>query len=105
MLAVFTAPDAVIIAAVVAAAGSQLATWSAARKAARKAEEGRAKIANEFQNNGGKTIRDAVDRIEHAVKHDVVPRLDHAAMVAADHADRLAVLEARPKSTRPRKAD
>lgn len=102
MLAVFTAPDAVVIAALLAAAGSQFATWRTARKAESAAREQQAVISKEFQPNGGSSLRDAVNRIERTLKHDVVPRLDHGAQVIAEHADRLAVLEAKP--AKPRKA-
>jgi len=102
---VFTAPDAVVVAAVCTGALSQLATWRSSRKAERAAVVERAQLANEFQNNDGKTMRDAIDRIETTIRHDVVPRLDHGAGVLADHSDRLAALEAHRKSTRNRKAE
>ena len=94
MLAVFTAPDALVIAALVAAMVPALASWRNSHRA-----------AAQTRNNGGTTMRDAIDRIEATLATDVVPRLDRGAQVIAEHADRLAVLEARPKSTRPRKAD
>ena len=97
MFAVFTAPDAVILAAALGIFGSQFWAWRAARDATRQ----RAMLAKEFKPNGGSSLRDAINRIEMKIDLDVVPRLDHAARVAADHADRLATLEAKPK---PRKA-
>lgn len=85
MLAVFTAPDALVVAAVVAAAGSSVAAWITS-----------AKTARQMRPNGGSSIRDALDRIESKVDH---------------HGERLAVLEAahnvahRPPNTRTRKGD
>ena len=97
MFAVFTAPDAVIIAAALGIVGAQVQ----AVRAARDAKRHRALIAKEFSPNGGSSLRDAINRIEMKIDLDVVPRLDHAATVAAEHADRLAALEATRK---PRKA-
>jgi len=97
VLAVFTAPDAVIVVAVLGIIGAQVQAWREARDAKRQ----RALLAREFAPNGGSSLRDAVNRIEAKIDLDVVPRLDHSAAVIADHADRLAAIEARPK---PRKA-
>lgn len=97
MLAVFTAPDAVIIAAALGIIGAQVQAWRAARDAKRQ----RAMLAREFAPNGGSSLRDAINRIEAKIDLDVVPRLDHGARMIAEHADRLAILEARSK---PRKA-
>ena len=94
MLAVFTAPDALVVAALVAAAGSSLGTWVNAHRAAKQTRP-----------NGGSSMRDAIDRIERTLSTEVVPRLDHQAQVLADHADRLAVMEARPKDARTRATD
>lgn len=100
MFAVFTAPDAVIVAAALGIAGAQIQAWRASRDAKRQ----RALISKEFAPNGGSSLRDAVNRIEMKIDLNVVPRLDHAASIAAEHADRLAALEARPKIAKPRKA-
>lgn len=104
MFAVFTAPDAAVLAALVAAVGSSLATLRNAHRA-----------AAQTRNNGGTTMRDAIDRIEArtamqetlgAERHrEVVARLDHGAAVMAEHADRLAVIEARPTVARSRSTD
>lgn len=126
MLAVLSPPDAMLLAALVAACGAYLhdrrtlkreaAAATADRSAAAEAA---AAIAKEFTNNGGTTARDAIDRIEEAVKElatavstvaekvdvEVVPRLDHGASVLASHADRIAVLEARPPTARTRSTD
>jgi len=91
VFAVFTAPDAVVIAALLAAAIPSIATWVSAHRTSKQTKP-----------NGGASLRDAVDRIESTLKHDVVPRLDHGAQLIAEHADRLAVLEAKP--AKPRKA-
>ena len=93
MFAVFTAPDAVIIAALLAAVGGQVGTWISTHRTSKQTKP-----------NGGTTMRDSLDRIEATLKHDVVPRLDHGAQMIAQHADRLAALEARPKIAKPRKA-
>lgn len=56
--------------------------------------------------NGGTSLRDAIDRIERqqeAQHHAVMARLDHGAAVSADHADRIAVLEASRRRTAPQK--
>lgn len=84
MLAVFTAPDALVVAAVVAAAGSSVANWITS-----------AKTARQMKPNGGSSLRDALDRIESKVDR---------------HGERLAVLEAahtspRPPASRTRKGD
>lgn len=102
MFAVFSAPDAALIVALLGWAGAQFQARRTAKKAEAVAKVERTQIAAEFKNNGGKTMRDAIDRIEQTLKLDVLPRLDHGADVIASHADRLAVLEARPK---PRKAN
>lgn len=94
MLAVFSAPDAVVIAALLAAVGSSIATWVNSHRAAKQTKP-----------NGGSSMRDAIDRIEGTLRTEVVPRLDAGARVMAEHADRLAVLEARPANVRTRKDD
>ena len=84
MIAVFTAPDATVIAALTTAAAATAATWWNAHKAAKATRP-----------NGGSSMRDVVDRIEDKLDTEVVPRLDRGATVMAEHADRLAALEAR----------
>lgn len=83
MIAVFTAPDAAVLAALIAALASSAATWWNAWKAAKATRP-----------NGGTSLRDAVDRIESKLDEQVVPRLDRGGVVMAEHADRLAALEA-----------
>lgn len=99
MLALFSAADATIIVAAIAAA-SGIASMPS-RKAAR-----------EMKPNGGSTVRDAIDRIESTqatllsrIDVDIVPRLDRGATILAEHADRLATLEARPPTTRSSSTD
>lgn len=97
MVAVFTAPDAAVLAALLAAVASGAGTWWNAHKAAKATRP-----------NGGSSMRDAIDRIETALGEQVVPRLDRGASVMAEHADRLAALEAklvRPEGARTRKDD
>lgn len=94
VLAIVSAPDAMVIAALVAAAGTNIGSWLAAHRAAKQTKP-----------NGGASLRDAVDRIEVTLMNEVVPRLDRGATVMADHADRLAVLEARPPDSRTRSTD
>lgn len=97
MIAVLSYPDAVVIAALVAAFGAQVQTWRTQRK-----------TLKETRPNGGSSMRDAIDRIERKLDTDVVPRLDHNAVVIAEHADRLAVIEAahaRQPEARTRKTD
>jgi len=101
MLALLSAPDAMLLAALVAATGAYLHDRRTLVKNATKVEA----VAKEFTNNGGATMRDAVDRIEQKIDVELLPRLDTGARVMAEHADRLAVLEARPTSTRTRKDD
>ncbi len=87
MLAVLTAPDALVIAAVVT--GVSGASWWQSRRNGRQ-----------MKPNAGKTMRDAVDRIEADAAHtrtvvtELGPRLDHHAVVIAALADRVAVVEA-----------
>ena len=95
MIGVLTAPDAMLLGALVAAAGAYLHDR---RTITRKTDV----VAKEFTNNGGTTLRDAIDRIETMLHREVIPRLDHQAGVIADHADRLATIETR-KHPRPRK--
>lgn len=83
MIAVFTAPDAAVLAALIAAVAAQVTTWWNSRKAAKATRP-----------NGGMSLRDAVDRIELKLDQQVVPRLDRGGVVMAEHADRLAALEA-----------
>ncbi len=97
MIAVFTDADAVVVGALVAAIGAQIQTWRNQRKTLR-----------ETKPNGGSSMRDAIDRIERKLDTDVVPRLDHNAVIMAEHADRLAVIEAahaRQPQARTRKTD
>jgi len=101
MLALLSAPDAMLLAALVAATGAYLHDRRTLVKHATKVED----VAKEFENNGGTTLRDAVDRIEQKIDVELLPRLDTGARVMAEHADRLAVLEARPTSARTRKDD
>lgn len=68
MLGVFTAPDAVVIAAALAAAGTAGATWWNSHQAVKQTKP-----------NGGSSMRDVVDRIE--------AKIDN-------HTGRIAVLEA-----------
>ena len=68
MLAVFTAPDAVVIAALATAAASTVATWWNSHQAAKQTRP-----------NGGSSMRDAIDRIEQKIDK---------------HGERIAVLEA-----------
>lgn len=84
MIAVFTAPDALVIAALITSLSTSAATWWNAHKAAKATRP-----------NGGASMRDVVDRIENKLDTEVVPRLDRGATVMAEHADRLAALEAR----------
>lgn len=93
LLAVFTAPDAAVIAALVAAAASTGGAWLSAHRAARQTRP-----------NGGKSMRDAIDRIETRLD-EVVQRLDRGATRLADHDDRLAVVEARDPNSRDRHDD
>lgn len=86
MIAVFTDADAIVLAALVAAVGAQMQTWRNQRKAMK-----------ETKPNGGSSMRDAIDRIEHKLDVEVVPRIDHAVVVLAEHADRLAVLDSLQK--------
>lgn len=82
MFAVFTAPDALVVSAIVTAVAG--AGWWQSRR-----------NAKQLKPNGGTSLRDAIDRIEHKLDEEVIPRLDgHAALFAA-HADRIAVVESR----------
>jgi len=95
VVAVLSAPDAMLLAALIAAAGAYMHDR---RTITRKTDV----VIKEMGNNGGTTLRDAVDRIEAMLHREVIPRLDHQAGVIADHADRLATIETR-KHPRPRK--
>lgn len=88
MIAVFTAPDAAVIAALLTAAATTGGAWLQAHKAVRQTRP-----------NGGKSMRDAIDRIEQRLD-EVVERLDRGAVRLADHDDRLAVVESRDPRTR-----
>ncbi len=101
MFAFFTAPDALIVVAIISTFGATVAGWVAARKARQQSEAN----ARQLIPNGGKSARDVLDRLEHSLQHEVIPRLDRAAAVSAEHADRLAALEARNKATRTRTGD
>ena len=101
VLALLSAPDAMLLAALVAATGAYLHDRRTLAKNATKVDA----VAKEFQNNGGTTMRDAIDRIERKIDVEMLPRLDTGARVMAEHADRLAVLEARPANARTRKDD
>lgn len=101
MLALFTAPDALVVVAIISTLSAAVGSWRNARKARQQSEA----TAAQMRPNGGKSARDALDRIEACVVGEVIPRLDHAAQVAAEHADRLAVLEARSTSSRTRSTD
>lgn len=82
MLAVFTAPDALVVASVVTAAVTGIYTLKSAREAAKQSKP-----------NGGRSMRDAVDRIERKVD---------------SHSERLAVVEdhiARNPQARTRATD
>lgn len=82
MLAVFTAPDALVVGSVLTAAVTGLYTLKSAREAAKQSKP-----------NGGRSMRDAVDRIE--------KKMD-------GHGERLAVLEdriARDPNARSRATD
>lgn len=68
MIGVFSAPDAVVIAALLAAAIPGILTYLNSRRA-----------AQQTRPNGGSTMRDSLDRIER--------KLD-------DHGERLAIIEA-----------
>jgi len=57
-----------VIVAAIGAVGLVASTWLNSRKTRAKVAE----VAAEFRNNGGSTIRDAVDRIE--TRLDVVHR-------------------------------
>jgi hypothetical protein len=83
LFAVFADADAVVVAALVASISTNMASWWNARKAARQGIP-----------NGGSSMKDSLNRIESVLATEVVPRLDHGAIVHAEHADRLAVLEA-----------
>lgn len=93
MVGVLSAPDAVVIAALLAAVGSTVGAWVSAYRAAKQTRP-----------NGGSSMRDAIDRIE-AQLRDVVTRLDRGAAHMAEHDDRLAVMEARDPSARTRSTD
>lgn len=93
MIAVFTAPDAAVIAALLAAAASTGGAWLSAHRAARQTRP-----------NGGTSMRDAIDRIESRLD-EVVQRLDRGATRLADHDDRLAVVESRDPHARDRHDD
>lgn len=82
MIAVFTAPDALVIGSVVTAAVTGIYTLKSARMAAKQS-----------QPNGGRSMRDAIDRIERKVD---------------SHSERLAVVEdhvARHPNARTRATD
>lgn len=83
MIAVFTAPDATVLAALIATVAATASTWWNSRKAAKATKP-----------NGGQSMRDVADRIETKIDEQIIPRLDRGAGVMADHADRLAALEA-----------
>ena len=83
MIAVFTAPDAAVLAALIAAVAAQATTWWNAWKAAKATKP-----------NGGQSMRDVADRIETKIDEQIIPRLDRGGVVMAEHADRLAALEA-----------
>lgn len=87
MNAILSAPDAVALAALI----TMLGTATVAALNLRHSNE----VARNMKPNGGASMRDVLDRIESKLQHQVIPRLDHGAATMADHADRLAVLEAR----------
>ena len=82
MNAVVGPADATILVALIVTVG---AWWQARRN------------GNQMKPNAGSSLRDAVDRIEAALKHEVIPRLDRGAELIADHSDRITVLEAKSK--------
>lgn len=105
MLAIFTAPDALVVVALISTFSAAVGSWRAARKAHKQAETTAYLSVAQWQPNGGKSPRDALDRVEACLTGEVIPRLDRAAQVAAEHADRLAVLEARSTTSRTRSTD
>lgn len=86
MTAVLTAADATVIVAIVGFVG----LWWQSRHNVKQLKP----IAKELQPNAGSSLRDAIDRIEHVVSDQIVPRLDGFATVQADHSNRLAANEA-----------
>lgn len=80
MLALFSAPDALVVSAVVTAVAGA-GWWQSHRN------------SQQLRPNGGSSLRDAVDRIETKLDEQVIPRLDVHAARFAEHADRLATLE------------
>lgn len=84
MIGVFTAPDATVLAALLAAVAAWATTaWNSHR------------TAKQTRPNGGSSMRDVMDRIESKIDDEVVPRLDRGSSIMARHADRLAALEAK----------
>lgn len=81
MIAVLTDADALVVSAVVTAVAG--AGWWQSRRNTRQ-----------MRPNAGKTLRDAVDRIEATIHQEVLPRLDRTAVLMANHSDRLAAVEA-----------
>lgn len=81
MIAILSPADATVAVAAVAAIS---AWWQSVR------------TAKQMKPNAGSSMRDAVNRIESTLG-DVVSRLDHGAGVMADFADRLAVVERKPR--------
>lgn len=85
MTAILSDPDAqVIVAALGLFAAFAAAGWWRTKQ-----------TAKELKPNGGTSLRDAIDRIERKIDLEVIPRLDQTAVVIAQHADRLAVVEDR----------
>ena len=101
LASVLSPADATVVVALIVVISSSMVSWYESRNARKQSEANMAQL----HPNGGKSVRDAIDRIEATLATEVVPRLDRAAHVLAAHADRLAVIEARNKSTRSRKDD
>lgn len=112
--AVFSTADASIVVALIAA---MVTVWNAraTKIAGRAAADAADAVDKQTKPNGGSSFRDVLDRTEArlalletqgAERHaEVLARLDHGAVVMAEHADRLAVLEARPANARTRTTD
>ena len=86
MIAILSAPDAVAVAALISVLGTAIVALVNLRNSTATVKT--------LRPNGGTSMRDVLDRIERKVDHQVIPRLDHGAATMAEHADRLAVLEA-----------
>ena len=84
MIAVLSAPDAIVVAAIVTALAG--GSWWTSRK-----------TGKELRPNGGSTLRDAVDRIERMLEREVIPSIGL-------HADRISALEQSRRKPRTKEA-